>query len=195
MDWKYLLGVVAIILTFTGYIPYIKDTIKGKTKPHIYTWFLWSLVTFIAFALQVSGGAGFGAFVTLAAAIVSFLIFLLGLRIGDKDITKTDTALLIASLFAIGLWILAKQPVLSVILVSSIDVLSFVPTIRKSWHKPHTETLSSYLINTFRFTLALLALRNYSIVTYLFPLTLAIANGLFSIYLILRRKHIKIKLA
>lgn len=190
MHLKDIVGLIAIILTFIGYIPYIRDTIKGKTKPHVYTWFLWSLVTFIAFALQVSGGAGFGAYVTLAAAIVCFFIFLLGLRIGKKDITKSDTVLLIVALFSIAIWVFAKQPVISVILISLIDMLSFIPTIRKSWNKPHTETLSSYLINTFRFSLALFALQRYTIVTYLYPLTWVVANGLFSIFLIVRRKQL-----
>ena len=85
---KYLIGVIAVLLTFVGYVPYIRDTIKGKTKPHVYSWFLWGFVTIIAFALQVSGNAGIGSLVTLAAALVSFVIFALGLRNGKKDITK-----------------------------------------------------------------------------------------------------------
>lgn len=193
MTLKDFVGVVAVILTFAGYIPYIRDTIKGKTHPHVYTWFLWSLVTAIAFALQVSGGAGFGSLVTLAAAIVCFFIFLLGLKIGKKDITKSDTVLLIVALIAIVVWVFAKQPVISVILVSTIDMLSFIPTIRKSWNHPHTETLSSYLINTFRFCLALYALKRYTIITYLYPLTWVLANGLFSMFILVRRQHIKLK--
>lgn len=53
---KELISTVAVILTFVGYGPYIKDTLKGKTKPHVYTWFIWGLVTLIAYALQLSGG-------------------------------------------------------------------------------------------------------------------------------------------
>lgn len=47
---------IAVVLTFVGYAPYIRDTIKGKTKPHVYTWFVWGLVTAIAYALQLRGG-------------------------------------------------------------------------------------------------------------------------------------------
>ena len=71
---KNLLGLVATFLVLVGYIPYLRDIIKGKTKPHIYSWFLWSFVTLIAFALQISGGAGSGAFVTLAAAIMCIAV-------------------------------------------------------------------------------------------------------------------------
>lgn len=185
---KEVLGIIAVILTFVGYVPYIRDTVRGKTKPHIYTWFIWGLVTAIAFGLQLSANAGPGAFTTLAAAIVCFIIFGFGLRQGNKDITRSDTVFFLLSFVALSLWLFAKQPILSVILVSTIDMLGFVPTIRKSWHKPYEETLASYLMNTFRFCLALLALDHYTIVTALYPLTWVIANGLFSTYLITRRK-------
>lgn len=187
---KEIIGLVAVILTFVGYVPYIRDTIKGKTKPHVYTWFIWGLITAIAFGLQLSANAGPGAFTTLAAAIVCFIIFGFGLRQGERDITTSDTIFLTLSLAALVLWLFAKQPVLSVILVSIIDILGFVPTIRKSWHKPYEETLISYEINTLRFGLALLALNHYTIVTVLYPLTWIIANGFFSIYLISRRKSL-----
>ena len=190
MDYKAVLGVVAVVLTFVGYVPYIRDTIKGKTTPHIYTWFIWGLVTAIAFGLQLSAKAGAGAYTTLAAAIVCFIIFGFGIRQGKKNVTKTDTVFFALSLVALALWLFAKQPVLSVILVSTIDMLGFVPTIRKSWHKPHEETLISYTTNTFRFSLAILALSHYTLVTALYPVTWVIANGLFSVFLITRRKQI-----
>lgn len=184
---KEVLGVIAVVLTFVGYVPYIRDTIRGKTKPHIYTWFIWGLVTAIAFGLQLSADAGPGAFTTLAAAIVCFIIFGFGVRQGERNITASDTVFFVLSLVALVLWLFAKQPVLSVILVSTIDMLGFVPTIRKSWHKPHEETLVSYQMNTIRFMIAILALDHYTLVTALYPVTWVIANGLFSIFLVIRR--------
>ena len=188
-DVKIIIGVVAVLLTFVGYIPYLRDTIKTKTKPHIYSWFIWGFITIIAFALQTGGGAGVGALVTLAAAIVCFVIFFLGLRNGDKDITTMDTIFFIAALVAIGIWLFVKQPLISVVLVSVIDVLGFIPTIRKSWHRPNSETLFTYLLNTFRHGLSILALQRYTIITSLYPIVWTIANGLFSLMLVVRRKQ------
>jgi len=51
-EFKNILGIIATVLVFIGYIPYLRDIVKGKTKPHIYSWFLWCFVTLIAFALQ-----------------------------------------------------------------------------------------------------------------------------------------------
>lgn len=191
MTLKVVISIIAILLTFIGYVPYLKDTLQGKTTPHIYTWFIWGTVTAIAYALQVSAGAGAGAWITLAVVIVSYLIFLLGIRSGKKQITSTDTIFFILALIALALWRVAKQPVLSIILVALVDMLGFVPTIRKSWHKPYSETLFSYELNTVRHGLSLFALEQYSIITWLYPLTWTIANGLFSILLIVRRKQVK----
>jgi len=188
---KIAISIIAVILTFVGYVPYLRNTIRGKTRPHVYSWFLWGFVTLIAFALQVSDRAGVGSLVTLAAGLVSFVIFALGMREGKKDITKSDTIFFTLALIAVVIWLFAKQPIISVILVSLIDMLGFAPTIRKSWYKPHSETLFTYLLNTFRHGLSIFALQNYSVITWLYPVTWTLANGLFSIMLIARRKQMR----
>lgn len=191
MEYKTFISIIAVLLTFIGYIPYLKDTFSGKTTPHIYTWFIWGFVTAIAFGLQISGGAGVGSWVTLAVVIISAIIFSIGLKNGKKDITTFDTFFLLLSFVALFLWLFAKQPVISVILVSSIDMLGFVPTIRKSWNNPYTETLFSYELNAFRHGISIIALQQYNVVTWLYPITWTIANILFSIMLIARRRQIK----
>ncbi len=189
-DVKTIISLIAVVLTIVGYIPYLRDTLIRKTTPHVYTWFIWGTVTAIAYALQVSGGAGVGSWVTLVVAIIAFLIFVFGLRNGNTDITHSDTVFFVLSLIAIFLWLVAKQPVLSVILVSTIDILGFIPTIRKSWNKPRSETLFTYELNALRHGLSLFALQQYSIVTWLYPASWAFANVLFSLMLIVRRKAI-----
>ncbi|MFA5932710.1 MAG: hypothetical protein WCV81_00420 [Microgenomates group bacterium] len=190
LEIKSAISVIAIVLTFIGYVPYVRDTFQGKTKPHVYTWFIWGFVTAIAYGLQVSAGAGVGSWVTLAVAVICFFIFILGLGNGKKEITYTDTIFFILSFIALFFWLVVKQPVLSVIFISTIDMLGFVPTIRKSWNKPYSETLFSYELNTVRHGLSIFALQNYSIVTWLYPLTWVVANGLFSVILIIRRKQL-----
>ncbi len=192
VELKNAVGVLAIILTFIGYVPYIKDVVSGKTVPHIYSWFLWGFVTFIAFALQVSAGGGIGTFVTLTAALLCTVVFIIGFtKKGKKDITRLDTLFFFSALAALGFWLIAKQPVISAILTTGIDLLGFAPTIRKSWNKPYTETLSFYILNTIRFLLAVFSLQRYTIVTALYPLAWIFGNGLFAILLYTRRIKLK----
>jgi hypothetical protein len=190
LEIKTILSFLAIILAFVGYLPYFRDTIKGKTTPHIYTWFIWGLVTAIVFALQFSAGGGPGSWVSLAVVIISIIVFFLGLKNGKKDITKTDTLFFILSIVALLIWLVLKQPVISAVLVTIIDMLGFAPTIRKSWNKPYSETLFTYELGAFRHGLSFLALQHYNIITWLNPVSWIIGNTFFSIILIMRRRKL-----
>src|SRR5579871_4499585 len=107
---KTIIGVTTVILTFAGYTPYVRDTLKGKTIPHVYTWFIWGFVTAIAYGIQVIGGAGVGSWVTLAVVVCCLFICLLGLKYGKKIITFADTIFFILALLALFLWLIVKQP-------------------------------------------------------------------------------------
>jgi hypothetical protein len=187
---KEIIGVLAVFLTLLGYAPYIRDIFKNKTKPHVFSWLVWSILTGIIYALQLNAGAGAGSWVTLILVVIMIFIFFLSLKRGSMDIKKIDIVFLGLALLALPLWLIAEQPVLSIILLSTVDMLGFAPTVRKSWNAPYSETLSLYTITTFRHGLSLLALEHYSIVTWLFPGTWVVANAAFSIFLILRRRKI-----
>lgn len=187
---KQTLSFVAVALTFLAYIPYYRDILRGKTHPHVYSWSLWAFLTILIVALQIKGGAGAASLVTAAAGLLCIGVVVLGLKNGRRDITTSDTIVAILALIAIGFWLIANQPITSIILVVTADILAFIPTVRKSWHKPHSETLSLYITNTLRFTLALLAIKEYTILSSLWLIVWVIGNGLFSLMLITRRKLI-----
>lgn len=187
---KSYIGILSVALTIIGYTPYVLDILKGKTKPHIFSYLIWSIVTAIIFALQVSAGAQSGSWVTLCVTSILLLIFFLSIKKGTKDIKKIDIVFLIITLLTLPLWLVVKQPVLSIIVLSTIDMLGFIPTIRKSWNDPYSETLSLYVITTFRHAISMFAIVEYSIVTWLFPATWVMANAFFSVLLIIRRKKI-----
>lgn len=187
---KTILGIAAVVLMFIGYAPYIRDIFKGKTKPHVFSWMVWTVNTAIIYALQASAGAGPGSWVTLSLVAVMLFIFFLSFKRGTKDIKKIDVLFLFLALCALGLWLIVKQPVLSIILSSTVDMAGFLPTIRKSWNAPYSETLIFYVITTFRHVLSFTALSDYNIVTWLFPVSWAVANAAFAILLAVRRRKI-----
>lgn len=73
---KEFLGIIATILVFVAYVPYVRDILKGKTKPHVYSWFIWSVLGILVAILQIKEGVGSGAYMTLAAGSVSFSVLL-----------------------------------------------------------------------------------------------------------------------
>lgn len=149
MDIKVVLSIIATGIAIISYIPYLKDTWSGKTKPHAFSWFIWALLGYIAGAAQLAGGGGIGAMIVLTTSTISLFISLYALKkLGMQFITKSDWAGFTIALLAIPLWIITKGPLLSVILVSLIDILGFWPTMRKAFNAPHDETMSTYLLST-----------------------------------------------
>ena len=185
---KEIIGGIAVVLTFLAYIPYYRDILKGKTHPHIYSWVLWCLLTILIVALQIKGGAGAATWVTASAGLLCIGVIVLGLRKGQRDIAVSDAITAALSLIAMGLWLIIDRPLAAIILAVTADLLAFYPTVRKSWHKPHTETLSLYVTNTLRFALALAAVENYTLLAMLWPAAWVVANGAFSLLLVSRRK-------
>lgn len=188
---KEIIGVITVILTFVALTPYIIDIFRNKTKPHIFTWVVWALVTFLAFLAQWQKGAGPGSWTTGVTGILTIFVALISLKKGSKDITTIDKVIFITALIAIIPWLLTKDPTISVIILTTIDALAFVPTMRKTFRDPGSETLSSYYIHAVRHSLSIVALNTYNISTFLYPAVVALCNVIMISIIVLRRRLVK----
>lgn len=177
-------------MTLVGYSFYFRDIFANKTKPHAYSWLVWASLTAIAFFGQLSENAGPGAWVTATTALISFVIFGLAIKKGEQQITKSDRLNLAGAGLALLIWFFTNDPVFSIILITIVDFLGFIPTIRKSFNKPHEETLIHYVFAGLKFVLAIVALDNYTLTTWLYPASLVVSNLLFVPMLIIRRKQL-----
>lgn len=185
---KELIGFIATIIAIYAYWPYLLGILKGRTKPHIFSWILWGFLMGVACAAQISEGAGPGAWVTGYFSVSSLAIALLAIRKGERHIMRSDWATFVLALAAIPLWLATDDPLGAVILVSGIDILAFVPTIRKSWRKPDEEVAQTYVLCVASLGLSILALESANLVTVLYPAVLVIMNGLLSLIILVRRK-------
>lgn len=184
-----LLGITAVIIGLWGYFFYVKGILKGGVKPHAFTWFVWGLLTSIAFFAQLAGGGGPGSWVTGATALMSFVFTLVGLGASSRVyIERSDWIFFIASLAAIPVWYFSGNPLWSVILITIIDAVAFAPTFRKAYSHPDTENVYTFLFSGIKFVFGIAALSTFSITTVLYPASLVLANGLF-VLMVLWRQH------
>ncbi|MBP9711491.1 MAG: hypothetical protein KBD55_00440 [Candidatus Pacebacteria bacterium] len=193
MDLKIILGAVAAILAVVSSFIYVRDILRGNTKPHTYTWLIWAIVTVIAFLGQIVSDGGPGAWATGVSALVSVGVLLLSLHkdYGSKDITLFDKVCLILSLGAILPWLLVNSVVWSVILASFIDVIGFFPTMRKTWYAPRSESLASMWVDVLKHSLSITSLTNYSLVNWLYPGSILVAKFVIIGEIIFLRKFRK----
>jgi hypothetical protein len=180
---KPILASIATMMAIAGNIPYLIDVIKKKIQPHPYTWFVWSIVSMVTFFGQLAKGAGIGAIPTGVAEFFTVIIFFVSLRYGFKNIKRIDTYFLIIALFGIIPWIITKDPTISVIIVVMIDLIAFIPTLRKTWIQPKTESFWLYFMNVTRHALTLGALQAYNIATMLHSIVMIIINTIMSIFI------------
>jgi len=187
---KTALGIFAILIGIYSYIPYIRDIFTGRTKPHAFTWFVWFLLTAIAFFAQLAGNGGAGAWVTGFTAAVALAITVAAFKVGRKNIVPLDWFFFVGSMVSLAVWAVTKDPVWSVILITTIDALAFVPTFRKSYHKPYEETAVTYSLSAIKFAVGLAALSTVTLTTALYPLSLVVTNALFVAMVVWRRKRL-----
>lgn len=187
---KEFFGAITIVLSLIGYIPYIRDVLKGKTQPHAFTWTIWTLVTFIVGAAQIAAGSGWGAIHNLVTGLIGTVILIYALKNKDKDIKRVDVIMFIIALLSIPLWLVTQNPTTAIVLITAIDIFAFLPTFRKTWNKPYSETLISYELAGIKYCFALLAIGTYDFATLLYPVTLVVMNASLVAIIIIRRKKL-----
>jgi hypothetical protein len=189
MFYKEFLSALAIALTFIAFIPYIKATICHQIKPHVFSWLIWSMTTGVVFVAQLNEGGGVGAWPIGVSAIITIGIALLAyMKRADIRITWIDWSFLIAALSSLPLWYFMSDPVWTVILLTTVDVLGFGPTVRKAYSLPYSESLLFFTLFALRDVLVLLALEKYSLSTILFPAAIATSCAIVVLIICYRRR-------
>ena len=187
---KNLFGYLSLGIAALSLIPYVASVLARKTKPHIFTWVIWSLVCSISGAAQYAAHAGPGAWATYLTAAFSILITCLSWSHGEKLITRGDWVTFLVGLSAIPLWYMTKTPLIAALIAAAIDVVAIYPTFRKSYIKPREEMVFLYVIANIKHTASFFAMQDYSITTLAYPASAAIVNVVMVLMLVWRRAQL-----
>lgn len=181
---KEIIAIIAALLAVIGNVSYLSDVFKGRVEPHPYTWFIWSIVSMTTFFGGLAKGAGIGALPTGVAEVFTVIIFLFSLKYlfqgKVKHVRAIDNYFLVICLLGLIPWALTKDPTLSVIIVVLIDIVAFIPTLRKTWAYPRTEQPVLYEMNVARHVLTLFSLQTYNVATMLHSIAMICINTLMT---------------
>jgi hypothetical protein len=173
---KALFSLLAVVVSLMAFAPYITGIIKGRLRPHVFSWVIWTLTTSIVFFAQMADGAGVGAWPIGFSAILALLIASLAYRHrGVVVVARSDWLFFGLALSALPVWALTSNPMWAVIILTSVDLLGFAPTWRKTYWAPHGESVVFFGLTALRCLLIVLALEHYSIATALFPVMIGLA--------------------
>ena len=176
MNFQAVLALFSGVISIASFVPYIWDIFRLKTTPHSYSWLIWALLQGTGALAMLGAGADFGAISVAIGAVLCTSVFLLSLRYGTKNITVFDTVCFSGALIATAVWFSLHDALLAIVLVSLIDLLAFLPTFRKAYAEPHSETTATYVLSGIADGLALFALGAFSVTTSLYLFTLVVTN-------------------
>jgi hypothetical protein len=159
----------------------------------MYSWLIWTILQIVGVAAQFKGGAGYGAWALGVGALFCFAIFVLSFKYGTKNISRFDLICLIAAITAIGIYAFIRNPVWTTIVVSAIDFVGFMPTFRKGFQEPFSETASTFIMSGIANVLSIIALQSYSVTTVLYVGSLFLTNSSFATMVLLRKRLLRDK--
>ena len=189
-DYHVVFAVAGSALGLLSFVFYFKDIFRGLTKPHIFTWIVWTLLTGLTSLIQFSEGGGAGAWVAGVESLSCLGVALLAYSRGEKNITRVDWICFGGALLATGMWLLADQPLAAILLVIGADALGFAPTFRKSYWRPHEETVSMYTPSASHWIFSIIALQVLTLTTVLYPAVITMLDLTLVATLLIRRKQL-----
>lgn len=170
-----ILGYSAGVISFLGFVPYIAEILRGKTRPNRATWWIWTIVGTMLCASYYASGARHTLWVPVSYVVGPLVTALLSLKYGEGGWDRFDRACLGASLCSLAVWWVARSPLLALLANVTVDMLGALPTVRKSYYEPEAESLVSWTVFLLADALNLCALGPWgawSVATSLYPVYL-----------------------
>lgn len=174
----YLVWLGALI-QLLGSAVYIRDTLRGITKPNRVTWFFWSVAPLIGAAAAITDGVRWSALPVVMVGIMPLLILLASLfnKKSYWQLKKLDYICGIFAALALILWFITSEPLVAIVFAILADAVAGIPTLVKTCTDPETETTAEYAATVLAAITGLVAVQVWSFVETSFLIYLIILNG------------------
>jgi hypothetical protein len=183
----FLSGILGLVYCF----PYIRDILKGKTKPERASWLIWTVLGSISFFSQLAKGATNSLWMTGADTLGVAIIYLLALHYGEGGLAPRDIKALMVASLGLVLWYFTKEPAFALFIVILVDGAGATLTILKAYENPGSETMSAWLISGLSGFVAALAVGSFNWILLSYPIYIWLANWAVIMAMILGQRKIK----
>lgn len=184
-----MLGVLAALVGIADTIPYIRDTLRGSTRPHRGTWLIWSSLAVVVCLSQRADGASWSLLMAATQAVLTALIFLLAIRRGEGGVSAAERVMIAIAAGGVVAWIVADQPIVATACVVAADLLGAVMMAPKIYRDPHSETLSTFALASLSGALATGAIGSADPALMLYPGYFCVVNGAIALLIHERRRR------
>lgn len=179
------LVLLTIPLAIYGGGTYLKNTITGRAKPNKVSWLMWSIAPLIATFAALSKGVTWAVlpvfmsgFVPLCILIASFFS-----RKAYWKLTSFDYFCGFFSALALVLWLITKEANIAIIFAIAGDGFASVPTLKKAWTNPETESVMPFVTGMASALTTFAAIKDWVFPQYAFATYLVVVDAciIFSI--------------
>lgn len=182
-----ILGLAAGLIGVLDTIPYVRDTLRGSTRPHRGTWLIWGVLAVVASLSQYADGASWSLVMAGVQAVLTSLVFGLSIRRGEGGVSRADiTMIAIAGGGVIG-WIAADEPLVATACVVAADLIGAGLMVPKTYRDPHSETLITFAFASVGGALAAGAVGAIDVSLLLYPVYYCVINGAIALLIWERR--------
>ena len=168
VNWIYLGTAIGVL----GTAVYLRDTLRGTTKPNRVTWLLWAVAPLLAAVVELKEGVGLRALPTFMIGFMPLLVFVASFHNAAAvwKVRRIDYACGAMSVIGTAVWLVTRNGVLAISAAIIADFLAGVPTVMKSWTHPETETVYSYIGAVVSMAIVLLTVQHWTFEVAAFPI-------------------------
>jgi hypothetical protein len=179
---------LALALAAIGGYGYIRDTLRGVTSPNRVTWSLWGLEGVLAFVIEIQQHVGSASLMTLMLGLVPCVVVAASFR-NPGSVWKIGTFDVVCgaiSLAGLAFWAFVNEPTIALVSFVCADQIAALPTLRKSWLAPTTESPRVFIMGSLNCFITILTLKAFTTAGVLFPGCIAVTDFLLAILIVSR---------
>jgi hypothetical protein len=139
-------GVLAGVVGVVDTVPYVRDIVRGTTRPHRGTWFIWGMLAVVVCVSQRADGASWSLVMAGTQAVLTSLIFVLAIRRGEGGLGATDGMLIAIAAGGMAAWVVVDEPVIATACVIAADLIAAAMMVPKVYRDPGSETLMTFAL-------------------------------------------------
>ena len=143
--FQYLV-IVGLAVSAVGNISYLIGIFKGAVKPNKVSWLMWSVAPLIATFAAVSKGVTWAVLPVFMSGFGPFCVLVVSLFVKRSywKLTTFDYFCGFFSVLALILWSVTREANVAIIFAIVADAFAAIPTLKKAWTNPETESVWQY---------------------------------------------------
>jgi hypothetical protein len=183
-----VLGVLAGAVGVVDAIPYIRDTVRGSTRPHRGTWLIWGVLAIVVCLSQRADGASWSLVMVATQAALTSVIFLLAIRRGEGGVRARELVVMAVAGVGVAGWLLVDEPIVATGCVVMADLIGVAMMVPKTYRDPDSETLATFAFASVSGALAAGAVGALDVSLLLYPVYYCLGNAALAVLISHRRR-------